>query len=358
MKNASVSSAKKKKGRPAKVHKKKIFVSTFTPPHETLVYDTYWKFAAERQEIFFRRMENPAAGIWTDDPILMRHKFTNAYRASDRVSQYLIRNVIGSDDRGVTDTFFRILLFKLFNKIETWDLLEQSLGDISWGSFNFSAYDKVLSEEMARKRTIYSAAYIMPSGKSRFGFERKHQNHLELLKWFMDNRFPERIAQAPSLKYVFETMSTAPGLGNFLAFQYTIDLNYSSIISYSENDFVVAGPGALNGMAKCFSNADQYAPDDLIRYVTEKQHEEFEKRELTFRDLWGRALHLIDCQNLFCEADKYARVKHPEFCGASGRTRIKQIFKPSPYERIRYMYPSKWGLNDKVVQAESHGRLI
>ena len=30
----------------------------------------------------------------TDDLILREYKFTNSYRASDRVSQYLIKNVI------------------------------------------------------------------------------------------------------------------------------------------------------------------------------------------------------------------------------------------------------------------------
>jgi hypothetical protein len=28
---------------------------------------------------------------WTSDPIIQVHKFTNAYRAADRVSQYLIK---------------------------------------------------------------------------------------------------------------------------------------------------------------------------------------------------------------------------------------------------------------------------
>jgi hypothetical protein len=28
--------------------------------------------------------------------------------------------------------------------------------------------------------------------------------------------------------------------------------------------------------------------------------------------LFGRRLHSIDCQNLFCEVDKYARVAHPQ----------------------------------------------
>ena len=52
------------------------------------VYDTYWRFACERQAIFFRRIEEPL-GQWTKDPILGAYKFTNAYRASDRVSQFL-----------------------------------------------------------------------------------------------------------------------------------------------------------------------------------------------------------------------------------------------------------------------------
>lgn len=64
-----------------------------SPAVPTTVYETYWRFAAERQRIFFQRArgEQPP---WSEDPILERFKFTNAYRASDRVSQFLIGNVI------------------------------------------------------------------------------------------------------------------------------------------------------------------------------------------------------------------------------------------------------------------------
>src|SRR6266567_4787398 len=87
----------------------------------TPVFYAYWRFAAERQSIFYRRLSR-TVGALTDDPVLRSFKFTNAYRASDRVSQYLIRNVIYRDDLpdDETNLFFRILLFKLFNKIETW----------------------------------------------------------------------------------------------------------------------------------------------------------------------------------------------------------------------------------------------
>ena len=56
-------------------------------------FDAYWRFAAERQRIFRGRAEGMPPP-WTSVPILSRHKFTNVYRAADRVSQYLIRDAI------------------------------------------------------------------------------------------------------------------------------------------------------------------------------------------------------------------------------------------------------------------------
>ena len=120
------------------------------PLKPTAVYDTYWRFAFERQEIFFSR----AAGDpppWTDDKILADFKFTNAYRATDRVSQFLIRSVIYRDDlpKTIEDVFFRTMLFKLFNKIETWELLEKECGPITWSGYDFARYSRVLSRAMA-----------------------------------------------------------------------------------------------------------------------------------------------------------------------------------------------------------------
>ena len=93
-------------------------------PTSTRVFDTFWRFALERQNLFFGRYEGKAFDEWTSDPILFRYRFTNVYRASDRVSQYLIRNVIYEGDQSASELFFRIILFKLFNKIETWELLK------------------------------------------------------------------------------------------------------------------------------------------------------------------------------------------------------------------------------------------
>lgn len=54
------------------------------------VLSSYWHFAAERQHVYHARLRGEP-GPWTDDVVLSRYRFTNAYRAADRVSQDLIR---------------------------------------------------------------------------------------------------------------------------------------------------------------------------------------------------------------------------------------------------------------------------
>lgn len=314
----------------------------------TAVYDTYWKFATKRQEVFFNRLyerESP----WTDDEIIQKYKFTNAYRASDRVSQFLIRNVIYNEEYySPEDQCFRILFFKLFNKIETWEYIKDSVGEISYSSYNYDRYNQLLMKKINSNERIYSAAYIMPSGKSCFGNEKKHQNNLKLLEYMMESGLPQRIAKAKSLKELYEVLLSYPTLGTFLAFQFAIDINYSELCDFSEMSFVVAGPGAKNGIRKCFGDIKGYEYEDIIKYVAEKQEEEFEKRGLHFKSLFGRKLQLIDCQNLFCETDKYARVAHPDINGVNDRKRIKQQYTNCGLERIDFYYPPKWGLNHNL----------
>jgi hypothetical protein len=306
----------------------------------TAVFDTYWRFATKRQHLFFARQSGPPP--WTADLVLRSFRFTNAYRAADRVSQYLIRNVIYDQERDVQETFFRIILFKLFNRIETWEALTAAFGEVRWATFNIDDYTRVLDVLLGRGDRIYSAAYIMPPPK--LGGVRKHENHLRLLRLMMNDRVPHRVAESASLRQVFETLKEYPSLGNFLAFQLAIDINYSRIINFSEMDFVVAGPGACDGIRKCFSDTDGLSEQDVISAMADIADQEFERLGLDFPTLWGRPLQLIDLQNLFCEVDKYARVLHPAVKGNSGRSRIKQRFAARP-KPLPQFYPPKWKLD-------------
>ena len=321
-------------------------VSRLSPAKPTTVYDTFWRFAAERQEVFFRRVEG-CSPPWTHDSILAHFKFTNAYRASDRVSQYLIRHVIYEGSQSSEEVFFRTLLFKVFNKIATWELLKAAVGEIEYSSYSFDAYDNVLTRALAAGRAIYSAAYIMPSAGRVFGYTRKHRNHLKLIEGMMADDVPQRITGTRTMRDAFGLLRSYPSIGDFLAYQFVTDLNYSEITNFSEMEFVVPGPGALDGIRKCFSDLGGLTEADLIRVVTERQEDEFQRLGLGFRDLWGRRLQLIDCQNLFCEVSKYARVKHPDIKGVGNRSRIKQVYRPTA-EPVEYWYPPKWGINSLI----------
>ncbi|KST69912.1 nucleotide kinase domain-containing protein [Mastigocoleus testarum] len=318
----------------------------------TVVFDTYWLFAAERQKIFFKKLQN-ASMPWTKDQILSSYKFTNAYRASDRTSQYLIRHVIYRSDLPTSkeEVFFRIILFKIFNKIKTWELLEHHLGQIVYADYSFERYDKVLTEAMESGKRIYSAAYIMPSGGKILGYTTKHRNHLKLIEKMMGDELSKQLADASSMQRGFELLLKYPTIGNFLAYQFITDINYSEITNFSEMEFVIPGPGALDGIRKCFSDLGGLKETDIIRYMADNQESEFKRLELDFKSLWGRPLQLIDCQNLFCEVDKYARIKHPEISGISGRTRIKQKYSANS-QPFDCWYPPNWGINQAIQESK------
>jgi 5-hmdU DNA kinase-like protein len=315
----------------------------------TEVYDTYWRFAVERQLIYERRLEGRPSP-WTTDPILRSYRFTNVYRASDRVSQYLIKHVQYRADRSQApaELFFRTMLFKFFNKIETWEYLEENVGLISWHDTDMAQVGVALDRARQCGQRIYSPAYIMPSPA--LGSAQKHKNHLALLRNMMADGLPDLLSRAKGLRQVYELLLRYPGIGPFLAFQYAIDLNYSSFLGFDESDFVVAGPGAVDGISKCFSDLGSATPEDVIYLVYETQTTEFAKRGYVFGGLFGRPLQPIDCQNLFCEIAKYSRVAHPEIRGCSGRARIKQSYAPETTTHLDYpMFPPRWRLDVAVV---------
>lgn len=322
-----------------------IHFNKLVKPKASVVFDTYWRFAAERQNIFFNRTKN-LPSPWTNDPILQHHKFTNVYRVTDRVSQFLVKEVIYSGDQRPEEILFRLLLFKIFNRIETWQCLKNALGEIRFDAYRFDIYDQILSKRKLSGGSIYSAAYIMASAKSNFGFDLKHQNHLKLIELVMQKRNIGRIVRSPSLEALYDILLALPSIGPFLAYQYAIDINYSPLVNFSEMDFVKAGPGAKDGIRKCFLDTGSFSEEDIIHYMADQQESEFARLEINFKDLGGRSLQLIDCQNLFCEVDKYSRIAHPEIRGLSNRTHIKQKFKPVSSGDLKYYFPPKWALSD------------
>lgn len=312
------------------------------------VYRAYWTFAIERQSIFLRRLEGRGQP-WTTDAILRQYRFCNVFRASDRVSQHLIQHAAyGESDVDEADLFLRVVLHRLFSRPETWELLEASFGRIDAAGFDPGLYDAVLERAHRSGHKLYTGAFILCASPA-FGHSRKHRNHLALVDAMLSAGVPNRVAQASSLRGVYEELRSWPLLGPFMAYQLAIDLNYTELLDFSEDDFTVPGPGALRGLAKVFADLGDFAPADAVHWLVEQQH--VVAAELGIEQpptLFDRPLHAIDCQNLLCEVDKYCREAFPDF--KSNRTRIKQRFNPDPRPRALF-FPPRWKINDNIPDA-------
>ena len=303
------------------------------------IYDLYWYFACERQNIFLKKLNNLPAP-WTDDEILRTYKFCNSYRVNDRVSQYLLKNVIYNNKKYTKETMlFRIILFKLFNKESTWELLLENFNDVTLENFNQSKYSNVLKNALNNGVKIYNDAYISCANKA-FGYDKKHDNHLALLnKMFVVDKVQNKILDCKNMKEAFNIIRSYPLIGNFMAYQLVTDINYSDIVNWQENEFTVAGPGSIRGIKKCFINKGNMTDEEIIKYMYENQDKEFKRLNLNFKRIINRPLQLIDCQNIFCELDKYLRVAVPQL--KSNRTKIKKKYKQKQ-DKIEYFYPPKW----------------
>lgn len=321
------------------------------------VYELYWQFAAKRQEAFVKRINNEPRP-WSDDPILNDYKFCNVFRAADRVSQYMIKDVCYKEDGRATkaDRIFQITAFRTFSNINTWESVKKYLGHAPYiDDLVTGAFRDALDAAKVQNGTIYTGAFILCASDA-YKKPSKHWNHVALFRdMFVDHRLADHIVAARSLREVFDLLHAFPLMGDFMSYQTAIDLNYSEFVNYSENEFTVAGPGALRGIKKCFLYTGSYTPSEIIMWMVDHQEEEFSRLGLKFDGLWGRKLHAIDCQGLFCETDKYCRQAVPEL--ASARKRIKSRFNVST-KPMRLFFPPKWGINDRLPNRDVLGNGI
>lgn len=341
-----------------------------TPRQE--VYDIYWRFAAERHAIFERRLRGEGRP-WTSDPILLKFKFCNTFRAVDRVSQWGIENVcyrgrtkghgynpVSDDSMWRTsdeDLLLGIVLYRLFNRSETFGGLNSiPTNPVCVDSLKNGGLLRGLEEVRKRDNKLYGNAFILCANNA-YGVPSKHENHVELLKdMFVKNNLTGDIVDSESLEEVYNILHGYPLIGDFMAYQIAIDINYSELVNFSENDFTMPGPGALRGLKKVFHDLGDFTPQETILWMVERQDQEFERLGLEFNGLFGRPIHAIDAQGLFCETDKYCREAHPELASERVKIKAKYSQNPDPYPLF---FPPKWGLEyrGKVHGSTNHARV-
>ncbi|KAK7035360.1 hypothetical protein VNI00_011891 [Paramarasmius palmivorus] len=353
--SASTLTRKKKTKQGAKSTLSKVTVAGFKL-HPTIAFDTFWYWCAERKAIDDRRRAGEPYP-WTKDEHLREYYFCNSYRVLDRGCQFLVREVIEKGSQEPQEVVFRILLYDIFTKPETYELLQTQLGPLSWKTYNLEAYLEVLQEAHENGTTLYTGAFM----KILSGPYPNYHNHLLVLEQMMDDDLVSRMQNAKDVGKLHEYLLSLPGMGPFTSYQLLLNLSYSKLFKFSANDYVVPCVGSSSGLVKLFGNSIKEArlvnrqiDIQIMRWMMETQDDHFRRLGIKPPRLGPQQLplDLSDIEHSICEVDKYARLAHPKIRGEQNRTNLRRVYRLESARTLPPMaLPKAWNKRTDTAQS-------
>lgn len=292
----------------------------------------FWNFVVERQSIYHKRMVLGELPPWTTDRTLRDYFFTNVYREEDKGTIFLLRNILKiQDDK---DLLFGIMIYRLFNDIDTFRFLWLRCKQTRWGDWEWDRAARYLVAYENHGNRVFTDAFTV-TGVKFGGFPDKIRNICWLVGK-LQKQTPallESIKSAKSLKRVWDIFNNTEGFGRFLAYELAIDVNYSRLIDFSENDWVNAGPGCKRGIQWIWGERQPGVKwEDYITFFQVRQQEFIQGigRLDEWYNVWpGYRMTLRGVEHSLCEFQKYARARwHANPDGTPSRTATRK-YTPS-----------------------------
>ena len=259
----------------------------------------YEDMVVERHRIWQRRQaQDPPP--WTENKILRNLKMTNMFRVLDPGSQFVLTDLLTVHQ---LDFIARCVFYRITNLPKTWRAMRDQFGRYPVAT-DFTDYGHVLAQFLSQYRDagnkIFSGAYIIVPNPGVAGD--KMVDAIALTKFFIEEK-AHKFLFAETQEQRYHILRSTKGLGRFLSMQILTDWGYGQQEN-RENEFIVAGPGAVRGAAHL--NPDVPAETTI--------------KDLAFRIWWddpdvqinGHGLGLMNTQNTLCEFSKYVReMEHP-----------------------------------------------
>lgn len=321
-------------------------MNNFTPNEN---FKFFFQWVEKRMEVFWNRLESKPQP-WTDDKVILNHKFTNVYRVLDRSSQYLLSNVINvKKNYNTLDMAWRILLYKHFNLPSTWEALEKEFGDITLDTPPNDLID--FFHKYSKKGVIYSNAYMVTASfmrsepiMAKYGLVAgmpKYESYIRLYwKGFIEEGILVDILKSNSMEEGFNHFKRVVGVADFLAYQFVQDFNYVDIVDWDDNSFCAAGPGTQRGVHRAFDIEGKPDYQEIVKWVHSNFKELLKEYSCEFRSLPDHLPTVPDISNCFCEFSKYMKGVNPGT--TDGNKRIKQRFHRN-HNELKFIFPEKWG---------------
>lgn len=271
----------------------------------------FFYYVVNRHEIQMKK-DKGSPFPWTDDPILRDNSFTCNRRIDDKTTKWLINHVTNNNQLSFEDRFWRTIVFRIYNRIQTAEAIQLDSNDF-WSNLNNNV--EILNN---LPFDPYTHAYRAVALKRlNLGYDNwRSANLLRVndLRNNYDGRIPEDFSDP--LKG-FQWIRSLKCLGDFLSMQILVDIMYLPEIPYSVNDnlIVKAGPGSKAGVNFIVDNPDNFEIDyeGVFYYITNNFEElcrEFYDKDFNYskikEDLNDPYAYCVtDVQNLFCEYSKF-----------------------------------------------------
>lgn len=275
--------------------------------------DEFFKFIYERQLIYHKRHVLKLPSPWTEDLILQKFKFCNIYRFLDKGTLYIYNKLLNPKLNYSKDkVLFNTVLYRLFNRVDFFDgdvLIEL----IDPKVYNFHLYVEIF-HQVQKRHSLYNPAYLICSQKV-FKFEShvyngKYVQILLVLEWLVNNleSILTRLDAALNPKEQLLILQSIPLIGEFTSGQILVDLSYSGVTKYTNNDICILGPGS----AYCCHFLNIPKTNDSIIYLRDIQKDYLKEEwiKIAYKDNNYPYLSTMDIQNSMCEFHKYWKYKH------------------------------------------------
>ena len=328
---------------------------------------------------------------WTSNVILQEYKFCNIRREDDRESQYLIQNISENPDMSLENKFYNTLFMRMYNKWSTivklggprdWGtppdidyyntiITSESERDPSYVWFT-NAYNmggmkraagsnfiltRLTDDELAgvdmndipsyegaesiKNKSFPDVFYVPSYLAEKVASLDSDLRVIELKDTNIPIRIVKRVAQlkkeklfervisCESQKDVFDLLSNVKGYGKFLAYQLFVDMTYIPEFKFSENEFVVAGPGCERGLHLVWEDFDGLNYAEMLFWLRENIQTVWKDAGLEYdletllddKEVSDRFLSVMSLQNIHCETTRYIRT-------AKGTGRPKVKYRP------------------------------
>lgn len=295
-------------------------------------------FIRERYRVHLRKDVKGLPAPWTSNPVISKYRFTNVRREHDRQTKYLIQYISTNPDLSLEDKIVNSFLFRAWNN---WDTMKVFGGP--W--ISQEVYSPKLKEKTRRiyksiskrepDRHWWSAAYNQGGTKQAWrypdtvGVNKEKDIPLRVFHigpWLKEGNVVQNLLEAADQKEAFGVIRSVRGFADFLAYQVFVDLTYIKEFPFSENEFVVAGPGCCKGLDYIFASKDGMTYEEALFWLRDHINDIFTTLspswhpELVFWDLpeHDRNLNVMSLENCMCELSKYIRTIE-----GTGRPRVK-----------------------------------